>query len=60
MNPRVVLTTIIVKSVGKVAFSTSFFPPPDPLPIAPGPRLSKTLMFVCVKKIIVLLHPNIE
>ena len=53
MSPRVVLTTIIVKSAGKVAFSTSFFPSSR----APGPMLSKTLMFVCV---IVLLHPNIE
>ena len=67
MSPRVVLTTIIVKSVGKVAFSTSFFPPPNPPnpppppppPTAPGPgpMLSKTLMFVCV---IVMLHPNTE
>ena len=36
MSPRVVLTTIIVKSVGKVAFSTSFFPPPNP-PNPPSP-----------------------
>ena len=34
--------TIIVKSVGKVAFFTSFFFLPPP---APGPMLSKTLMF---------------
>ena len=44
--------TIIVKSVGKVAFFTSSFPPP-----APGPMLIETLMFV---RVIVLLYPNIE
>ena len=45
--------TIIVKSVGKVAFLNSFFLPPP----APGPMLINTLMFVHV---IVLLYPNIE
>ena len=45
--------TIIVKSVGKVAFLPLFFLPPP----APGPMLSKTLIFVHV---IVLLYPNIE
>ena len=43
--------TIIVKSVGKVAFFTSFFLPPP----APGPILSKRLMFAGE---IVLLCPN--
>ena len=46
--------TIIVKSVGKVAFFTSSFPSPPP---TPGPMLIKTLMFV---RVIVLLYPNIE
>ena len=46
--------TIIVKSVGKVAFLPLFFLPPP----APGPMFSKTLIrFVHV---IVLLYPNIE
>ena len=45
--------TIIVKSVGKVAFLPLFFLPP----LAPGPMLSKTLIFVHV---IGLLYPNIE
>ena len=45
--------TIIVKSVGKVAFLPLFFLPP----LDPGPMFSKTLIFVYV---IVLLYPNIE
>ena len=45
--------TIIVKSVGKVAFFTSSFPS---FP-APGPMLIKTLMFV---RVIILLYLNIE
>ena len=45
--------TIIVKSVGKVAFLPVLFLPPP----APGPMLIKTLMFV---RVIVLLYPNIE
>ena len=45
--------TIIVISVGKVAFFTSSFPSSP----APGPMLIKTLMFV---RVIVLLYPNIE
>ena len=45
--------TIIVKSLGKVAFLTFFF---LPLPV-PDPLLSKTLLFV---RLIVLLYPNIE
>ena len=46
-------TTIIIKSVGKVAFFTSSF---SSYP-APGPMLIKTLMFV---RVIVLLYSNIE
>ena len=64
MSPRVVLTTIIVKSVGKVAFSTSFFPPPNPPnppspppPTAPGVEQNVN---VCVRNNIVMLHPNTE
>ena len=44
---------IIDKSVEKVAFLISFFLPPP----APGPMLSKMLMFV---RLIILLYPNIE
>ena len=47
-------TTIIVKSVGKVAFFASFFFLLSPVP---GPVLRKTLMFV---RVIVLLYRNIE
>ena len=46
-------TTIIVISVGKAPFFTSFFLPSP----APGPVLSKTLMFV---RVIVLSYPNIK
>ena len=41
-NMLQVKPTIIVTSVGKVAFFTSFFLPSP----APGPILSKSLMFV--------------
>ena len=51
VNMLQVKPTVIVKSVGKVAFFSSFFLPPP----APGPILSKSLMFVGE---IVLLCPN--
>ena len=51
LGRRGLQTTIIVKSVGKVAFFTSSFPS------SPAPMLIKTLMFV---RVIVLLYPNIE
>ena len=50
--------TVIVESVGKAA-TFYFFPsfPPPPLPLSPGPMLSKMLM---IMRVIVLLYPNIE
>ena len=48
------IPTITVKSVGRAATLYLFF---SLLSLAPGPMLSKTLMYVPV---IVLLYPNIE